>query len=66
MFKVEAQRLVIFMFAESRVALLWVYMTVMCCWISGFRSRRVRMSGALFWSGDYNAVPGGTGRTPVQ
>jgi len=29
-FKVEAQHLVIFMFTESRVALLWVYMAIMC------------------------------------
>jgi len=31
--KVEAQHVVMFVFAESRVAFLWAYMMVMCCWV---------------------------------
>jgi len=30
-FKVETQHVVMLVFTGSRVALLWVYMTVMCC-----------------------------------
>ncbi|PDQ34633.1 MAG: hypothetical protein B5766_10680 [Candidatus Lumbricidophila eiseniae] len=55
-FKTEAQRLVLFMFTESRVALLWVHMTVMCREVervqteksadAGWSVRQIAYSGA--------------------
>src|SRR6218665_3952587 len=60
-FKVEAQHLVMFMFTGSRVALLWVYMTVICCWMSGSKSRRMR--GAELSVRQVTVVLGGSGPT---
>jgi len=44
-FKVEAQHVVVFVFTESRVALLWVYMAVMCCWVE-----RIQIENGAGWS----------------
>jgi|SRR6218665_116754 len=46
--QVEVQHLVIFVFTESRVVFLWVYIWSCVVRLGGFGSRRVWMRGGLF------------------
>src|SRR6218665_1517794 len=46
-FRVEAQHLVMFVFAESGAVFLWGYMTIICCWL-GAGGGGCGVRGSLF------------------